>query len=80
LKVKAGDFIAYDRTSDGSFDHIGDVTKRGSAKKITKWGYRNFKVAQHTRDYHEWVSSSDNGWENILSNYPKATLGIIRIG
>lgn len=58
-----GDFIAYDTESDGLADHIGFVTYTGSWNTYGGKYYRDFRVAQHTGDYHAWVSSSTNGWE-----------------
>lgn len=76
--VKKGDFITYDKAADGDWDHIGYVT---AVKKSfnPKLGYKNYKVAQHTKNYNAWVSSSKNGWEKIKKENPSAKLGIIRI-
>ena len=62
--VKKGDFITYDKAADGDWDHIGYVTavKKSFNQKL---GYKNYKVAQHTKNYNAWVSSSKNGWEKI---------------
>lgn len=38
--------------------------------------YYDYKVAQHTSNYHAWTSSSTNGWENLEDN--GYTYGIIR--
>ncbi len=59
--LKAGDFITIDFTSDGDWDHMGFVTKRDSS--VGSYGYIDYKVAQHTSDYHAWTSSDTNGWE-----------------
>lgn len=63
--LQKGDFIAYDAASDGDWNHIGFVTEVGS--EITNNGktYTDYKVAQHTTNYHEWVSDSENGWEYL---------------
>ncbi len=69
-RIAKGDFISFDSYSDGDWNHIGYVTALGSNYTYTGIGnttktYRNFKVAQHTKDYHAWVSNSTNGWENL---------------
>lgn len=60
-KLRAGDFITVDFQNDGDWDHMGFVTKRDSSEG--SYGYVDYKVAQHTSDYHAWTSSSTNGWE-----------------
>ncbi|MGI6498488.1 MAG: amidase domain-containing protein [Oscillospiraceae bacterium] len=79
-KVAAGDFIALDHAKDGDWDHVGFVTlvgsynnykyKNSSGVEVTKY-YRDFKVAQHTLDYYDYVSSDRNGWETTdgTANY-----------
>lgn len=67
--IAVGDFITYDGTYDGSWDHMGFVTAQESTEanhggKI----YRNYKVAQHTREYNSWTSEDINGWENACNN------------
>lgn len=72
-KLIAGDFIAYNRGRDDDWDHVGFVTETGSfgTYQYTNSGvtyskyYKNFRVAQHTTNYHEWVSSDKNGWEKL---------------
>lgn len=54
----------YDSNSDGKWNHVAFVTATKSG--ATSAGYRDFKVTQHTKNYHAWVSSI-NGWENISS-------------
>lgn len=63
--IVAGDFIALDKTNDGSWDHIGFVVDKKSTKTN---GYYDYKVAQHTSDYLAWTSSSTNNWENQGAN------------
>lgn len=70
-RVRKGDFIAYDAGNDGDWGHCAFVTAIGSK---TSSGYTDFKVAQHSSDYNEWVSSSDNGWEH-LGYIPYAIIG-----
>ncbi len=64
--IQRGDFIAADFTSDGNWDHSGFVTDRASYSYAHNGSpsYYDYKVAQHTPDYHDWTSSSTNGWEN----------------
>lgn len=50
------------------------VTKRDSSAG-SSYGYIDYKVAQHTTDYHAWASSSTNGWE---TNNGKGTYAIVR--
>lgn len=81
--LREGDFIALDKTNDGSWDHMGYVT----AKSTTSYAMvedpirglcfdiPDVKVAQHTSDYNAWLSSSTNGWETY---YTKAAFGRIR--
>lgn len=70
--LSKGDFIAYDSGSDGDWDHMAFVTAIGA----TYTDYRDYKVAQHTTNYHAWVSSSENGWEILESK--GYTYGIVR--
>ena len=42
--------------------YMGFVTDR---KTTQLNGYYDYRVAQHTSNYHEWTSSSKNGWENV---------------
>lgn len=64
--IRVGDFIAYDKNGDGSWQHIGFVTARGVPG--TALGYIDYKVAQHSTNYHEWTSGTKNGWENAISS------------
>lgn len=78
-----GDFIALDKTNDGSWDHMAYVTERGTPDTamaddpINKVciSFRDIKIAQHTSNYHEWISSSKNGWETY---YTRASYGRVR--
>lgn len=64
--ILKGDFIAADWSSDGNWDHSGFVTEKDNY--ASSWNgspaYYDYKVAQHTSDYHAWTSSSTNNWEN----------------
>lgn len=63
--IKKGDFIAADFENDGDWNHMGFVTDKKTSKTN---GYYDYKVAQHTSNYHAWASSSDNGWDTIGSD------------
>jgi hypothetical protein len=60
------EFIAYDRTGDGSWDHIGYITAKDNY--IGSYGYYDYKVAQHSNNYHAWTSSSTNKWDTLGSS------------
>lgn len=72
-KLRAGDFIAFDRENDGEWNHVGYVTtigdygtysyKDGSTTKSKQ--YTTFCVAQHSANYYAWVHSAANGWETL---------------
>lgn len=64
--IQAGSIIAADFESDGDWDHMGFVTQRDNY--IGSYGYYDYKVAQHTSNYHAWASLSTNGWDNIGTN------------
>ncbi len=64
--IEPGDFISLDYKRDGDWDHVGFVTEKNySAMDYDNGYYFDFKVAQHSKDYHDWASSSINGWEEI---------------
>jgi hypothetical protein len=66
--LQAADFIAYDRDRDGDWNHIGFVTSvDSSAGTYNGSTYYDYKVAQHTNNYHAWTSSSTNGWETLTN-------------
>lgn len=77
LQVQVGDFILVDSDKDGKWNHAGFVTEVSDARFKDQYGvsYRNYKVAQHTNDYHRWVSDEENGWED---DNQKKTYGIVR--
>ena len=60
--IKKGDFIAFDKESDGDYDHIGFVTGVATSKT---GNYYPYKVAQHTNNYNEWTTSNTNNWEKL---------------
>lgn len=77
-KVKKVSFIAYSKFGDGKWNHMGFVTAKSTGKKKTNGvTYYDFKVAQHTKNYHQWVSHKDNGWETLKSNYPKVKFSVV---
>lgn len=59
--LRAGSIIACDTNGDGDLNHIGFVTEIGSYD--SSLGCIDYKVAQHTSDYHRWTSSPYNKWE-----------------
>lgn len=61
--IRQYDFIAADFSNDGSWNHIGYVTARNSS--VGSSGYYDYKVAQHTSNYHAWATSSTNGWDTL---------------
>ncbi len=81
--LSEGDFIALDKTNDGSWDHMGYVTKTASTNNFVVedpinmvcYNIPDIKIAQHTSDYHEWLSTSTNGWETY---YRTGAYGRIR--
>jgi len=77
LNVDEGDIIGYDVSSDGDWDHMAFVTdKNDYSSNYGGKSFYDYKVAQHTTNYHKWTSDSGNGWEKLEdSGY---TYGIIR--
>lgn len=64
--IQPGDFIAFDEDNDGDWDHVGFVTEKNyTAMDYDNGYYFDFKVAQHSKDYHDWASSSINSWELV---------------
>lgn len=63
--IQKGDFIGADFGNDGDWNHMGFVTDKETTMSN---GYYDYKVAQHTSNYHEWTSSSNNGWDTIESD------------
>lgn len=62
--IKAGDVALIDETGDGSYNHAGFVYDIGTYKKYGNKYYTDFKIAQHTKGWIAWASSSTNNWEN----------------
>lgn len=63
--LEKGYFIAYDEGGDNRYDHMAYVTQIGTYNTYDGKYYRDFKVANHSRNYLEWVSSSNNNWEKL---------------
>ena len=77
--VKRGSFITKDSANDKDWDHMGFVTEITENKKTTEGStYYDFKVAQHTADYHAYVSSKKCGWDKSKKEHPKAVFGIVK--
>lgn len=57
--LRPGDVLLVDFGSDRNPDHSGLVTTIGG----TISGYTNFKIAQHTSEYHDWASNK-SGWRS----------------
>jgi hypothetical protein len=63
-----GAIIAADFDSDGDWDHLGFVTRTDSRLGDYDNGrYYDYKVAQHTKNYHAWASSDECGWDEMGS-------------
>lgn len=78
--VKKGSFIAHDKNNDGDWDHLGFVTvvtKTSRKFPDGKKTYYDFKVAQHSSDYHLYVSHKDNGWDKAAQNNSKYVCAIV---
>lgn len=69
--LNEGDFIALDFEGNGSWDHMGYVTEKSSTNKAyvddkdrgVCFPIPDIKIAQHTSNYHKWISEEKNGWE-----------------
>lgn len=65
-----GDIVAADWEGNGSWDHLGYVTERGTPNTASASGngvsllFRDIKIAQHSNDYERWISEEGNGWED----------------
>ena len=67
--IIVGDFIAFDRESNGTWDHMGFVTYRDNSERWYNGKYyQDYIVAQHTSNYNMWVSEEQNHWEFIGDN------------
>lgn len=56
-KLKAGDFIGYDSSGDGSVDHMAFITDKSGSQ---------VQIAQHTTNYLKWSNST--GWKTNSKN------------
>lgn len=77
LQLQVGDFILADGDKNGTWDHAGFVTEVSDSMFKDQYGvyYRNYKVAQHTTNYHRWANDEKNGW---VKDNQKKTYGIVR--
>lgn len=64
MKAYKGAFIALDSELDGKWNHCAFVTAVGTVANYGGKTYRDLKISQHTKNYHAWVSSATNDWEN----------------
>ena len=64
--IVAGCCIAADFDSDGDWDHMGFITH--SDLSAGSYGYRDYRVAQHTPNYIAWASTTNNNWEVVGSD------------
>lgn len=64
--IEKGDIILADWENDGVWDHVAFVTDADNY--VGSYGYYDYKVAQHTNNYHLRVSDSKNHWENAERN------------
>ncbi len=65
--ITTGDFITYDETNNGSWDHMAFVTDMGSELCYQNGTYRDYKVAQHTTNYHKWAH--ETAWPTVAAKY-----------
>ena len=74
--LQPGDFIAFDRNSDGDWNHIGFVCYKDATERTYNGKtYYDYKVAQHSSNYYSYAST--NGWPS--SEDKNETYGVIRI-
>lgn len=64
MKVYQGVFIALDSELDRKWNHCVFVDEVGTVANYGGKTYRDLKISQHTKNYHAWVSSATNDWEN----------------
>ena len=62
--IMPGDCILFDQQNDHVYDHVGFVTGVDSVVSPV-YGYRDYKVAQHSSNYNAWTTSSTNHWEDM---------------
>ncbi len=76
--IDKGDVIVLDY-GDGTWDHVGFVTAADSySATYSGKTYYDYKVAQHSSNYHAWTSSSTNGWETVENPYAGVKYGVLR--
>ena len=83
--VKRGSFIGFDKTGDGDIDHNAFVTalyhkNEKTRRKISYEGvtYLDFKISQHSKNYHDWVSSDKVGWKSLPGKNSNVVYAIIK--
>lgn len=83
-KLYLGDVIGYDKTNDGSVDHLGFVTARSQQQYSYifsngnhKIYYYDIKIAQHTSNYNDWTSGLRCNWEK-MSEYSDIMFYMVR--
>jgi len=64
--IEPGSIIAADFDKDGDWDHMGFVTDTDDY--VGSYGYYDYRVAQHTSNYHGWASLETNGWDHVGSD------------
>jgi len=64
--VFRGSIIGADWRDDGDWEHMAFVT--AADNYVGSYGYYDYKVAQHTNNYHLWTSNSGNNWEHVGSD------------
>ena len=75
--VSTGDIIGFDDPEDGDWNHMAFVVDSDSyAATYGSKKYYDYKIAQHSKNYLAWVSSSTCGWEELEDQ--DYTYGIIR--
>jgi hypothetical protein len=79
LNVSKGDIIGFDEHSDGDWQHMAfAVSADNYSSTYNGKKYYDYKIAQHSKDYLAWVSSSTCGWEELEDKPIDYTYGIIR--
>lgn len=65
-QINPGSVIAFDDYDDGDWEHVAYVTEADNyTANYNGKVYYDYKVAQHSKNYHLWTSNSGNGWETL---------------
>lgn len=76
--INRGDIIAYDKNSDGIWEHAAFVENADDYTGNYDGNiYYDYQVAQHTRNYIDWTSHDDNNWDRLEHWYAHITFGVI---